>query len=78
MNLPLLYWASEETKNPRFKAVAMKHADTVLSHFIREDGAVHHIVEFDSETGECVGHIGDRDMLRFLLGHEVLHGHYMG
>ena len=47
MNLPLLYWASEETKNPRFKAVAMKHADTVLSHFIREDGAVHHIVEFD-------------------------------
>ncbi|MFJ5622877.1 glycoside hydrolase family 88 protein [Peribacillus loiseleuriae] len=58
MNLPLLFWASEETKNPRFKAVAMKHADTVLSHFIRDDGAVHHIVQFDSETGECVGFIG--------------------
>jgi len=58
MNLPLLYWASEETENPRFKAVAMKHADTVIEHFIREDGAVHHIVEFDSTTGEVKGHIG--------------------
>lgn len=58
MNLPLLFWASEETKNPRFKAIAMKHADTVLSNFIREDGAVHHIVQFDPETGECVGFLG--------------------
>ena len=58
MNLPLLFWASEEIKNPRFKAVAMRHADTVLSHFIREDGAVHHIVKFDSETGEVIEFLG--------------------
>jgi len=58
MNLPLLYWASETTADPRFKHVAMAHADTVLKHFIREDGSVYHIVIFDAETGEHVGYNG--------------------
>ena len=30
MNLPLLYWASEETGDPRFRLIAMAHADTTL------------------------------------------------
>jgi len=54
MNLPLLYWASRETGDPRFKHIAIKHADTVLEHFIRPDGSVNHIVVFDPETGEKV------------------------
>lgn len=54
MNLPLLYWASETTGDPRYKHLAMAHADTVLEHFIRPDGSVNHIVEFDAETGEFV------------------------
>lgn len=54
MNLPLLYWASETTGDPRYKHLAMAHADTVLEHFIRSDGSVNHIVEFDAETGEFV------------------------
>ncbi|MNZ43475.1 Unsaturated glucuronyl hydrolase [compost metagenome] len=54
MNLPLLYWASETTGDPRFKHLAMEHADTVLEHFIRPDGSVNHIVVFDPETGEQV------------------------
>lgn len=56
MNLPLLYWASEETKDPRFKAIAEKHADTVLKEFIKEDGSVYHIVNFNPETGEVRGY----------------------
>lgn len=52
MNLPLLYWASNEIKDPRFKFVAEAHADTVVKHFIREDGSVNHIVEFDPYSGE--------------------------
>lgn len=52
MNIALLYWASEETKDPRFRQIAMMHADTVMEHFIRPDGSVKHIVEFDPETGE--------------------------
>jgi len=58
MNLPLLYWASEETGDPRFKSVAKKHADTVLEHFIRNDGSVHHIVRFDPESGNKVEALG--------------------
>lgn len=58
MNLPLLYWATEETGDPRFKSVASKHANTVLEHFIRHDGGVHHIIRFDPESGEKVEALG--------------------
>lgn len=54
MNLPLLYWASDITGDPRFKHIAVKHADTVLEHFMRPDGSVNHIVVFDPETGELL------------------------
>lgn len=54
MNLPLLYWASEEYEDPRFKDAAMKHADTTMRNIIRPDGSVRHIVEHNPETGEFV------------------------
>lgn len=52
MNLPLFYWASEELDDPRFSHIAKAHADTVLKYFIRDDGSVNHMVEFDPFTGE--------------------------
>lgn len=52
MNIPLLYWASDEYKDPRFKYVAMNHADTVMKTHIRPDGSVNHIVDLDPVTGE--------------------------
>ena len=51
MNIPLLYWASVETNDPRFGQIARRHADTVCNAFVRSDGSVCHIVEFDPETG---------------------------
>ncbi len=48
MNLPLLYWASKELKDDRFKNIAMLHADNVIKHFVRENGSVCHIVKFSS------------------------------
>lgn len=57
-NIPLLYWASKETKDPRFAAIAVRHADTVLANFIRPDGSVRHIVEFDPATGAFVRDYG--------------------
>jgi len=53
-NLPLLYWATEETGDPRFKQIAMKHADTAMTAFVRPDGSVNHIVEFDPFQGGIV------------------------
>lgn len=49
MNLPLLYWASEVTGNPRFREIALLHSDTTLAHFIREDGSVYHSFRFHED-----------------------------
>ncbi len=57
-NIPLLYWASEETNDPRFFKIAVTHADTVINNFIRQDGSVRHIVEFDPQTGAFVRDYG--------------------
>ncbi|MEO5712372.1 MAG: glycoside hydrolase family 88 protein [Luteolibacter sp.] len=51
MNLPLLYWASEETGDPRFKEIAIRHSDTTLENFIRDDDSVFHAYRFDAVTG---------------------------
>ncbi len=58
MNLPLLYWATEQTKDPRFAQIAKAHADTAIRAFLREDGSVHHIVQFDVNTGDIIGTLG--------------------
>ena len=52
MNLSLLYRASRDTGDPRFRNAAALHADTTLREFLRPDGSVSHIVEFDPETGK--------------------------
>lgn len=58
MNLSLLYWAYEETEDPRFRQIAQNHADTALEYFIRPDGSVNHIVSFDSSTGDFIETFG--------------------
>lgn len=58
MNLPLLYWAYEETKDPRFYQIAVDHANTAMRCFVRGDGSVNHIVEFHPETGEMIKSYG--------------------
>jgi unsaturated chondroitin disaccharide hydrolase len=51
MNLPLLYWASAQTRDDRFRSIATRHASATLRHFIRADGSVCHAYRFDPETG---------------------------
>lgn len=58
MNLGLLYWASEELQDPRYRHIAVAHSEMALREFIREDGSVHHIVRFDPETGERIEALG--------------------
>lgn len=54
MNIPLLYWASEETGDPRFRHVAVNHAKTAQQYVTRPDGSCNHIVGLDPETGEFI------------------------
>ena len=58
MNIPLLYWASEETGDPRFKKIAVNHAKTAQQYVIRPDGSCNHIVAFDPDTGEYLTNPG--------------------
>ncbi len=52
MNLSLLYWATEETGDPRFAAIARLHADTAAAKLLRSDGSCSHIAILDPMTGE--------------------------
>lgn len=51
MNLPILYWASRQTNDPRFRLIAMRHADMAMETFVRPDGSCNHMVRFDPQTG---------------------------
>ncbi|MEO5914383.1 MAG: glycoside hydrolase family 88 protein [Luteolibacter sp.] len=51
MNLPLLYWATQKTGDSRFREIAIRHSDTTLATFIREDDSVFHAHRFDLVTG---------------------------
>ena len=55
MNLPLLYWASQQTGDARFREIAVRHADTTLKCFIRDDDSVFHAYRFDPLTGAPSG-----------------------
>lgn len=52
MNLPVLYWAAEEARNPAYTYIAENHADKALQYIMREDGSCNHIVVIDYENGE--------------------------
>ncbi len=51
LNLPLLYWATEETGDMKYKNIAEKHIHTAIANVIREDYSTWHTFFFDMETG---------------------------
>lgn len=52
LNLPLLYWATEETGNSKYREIAEKHIHTAIKNVIREDYSTWHTFFFHMETGE--------------------------
>ncbi|MFC2085506.1 glycoside hydrolase family 88 protein, partial [Bacteroidota bacterium] len=54
MNLELLFWAWLETGDYTFYDIAYKHAITCMKQNIRTDFSSHHVIEFDTETGEVI------------------------
>lgn len=52
LNLPLLYWAYEETGTEKYQRVAQKHIHTALANVIRPDFSTWHTFFFDRETGK--------------------------
>ena len=52
LNLPLLYWASEETGDVKYREIAEKHIHTALANVVREDASTWHTFFFDMKTGK--------------------------
>ena len=70
LNLPLLYWASEVTGDPKYREIALKHTNTCLTYSVREDGSTYHTYFLDPETGlgdhgaTCQGYRDDSSWAR--------------
>ena len=54
MNLQLLFWAAEATKEPRFREIASSHATTTLKDHYRPDFSSVHVVNYDPDSGAVV------------------------
>ncbi|MEA4982293.1 MAG: glycoside hydrolase family 88 protein [Paludibacter sp.] len=52
MNLELLFWASDYTKNPTYRDIALRHADTTMKNHYRADYSSYHVIDYDTITGE--------------------------
>ena len=54
LNLPLLYWASRETGDPKYREIALIHARTTLANSVRPDDSTYHTFYMDPVTGAPV------------------------
>lgn len=52
LNLPLLYWASEETGREAYRTIAEQHIHTAIANVIREDYSTWHTFYMDMKTGK--------------------------
>lgn len=54
MNLPLLWWAYDKTRDGKFFKVAYTHSIRTIEEFIREDYSTVHVIDFDLVTGKIL------------------------
>lgn len=54
MNLPLLFWAAEETGDNRYYDIALQHALKSRKFLVRGDDSSYHTFYFDPATGSAI------------------------
>ena len=52
MNLEMLFWASEQTGNSKYRDIAIAHADKTLQNHFREDMTSYHVVSYSVPSGK--------------------------
>ena len=52
MNLDLLFWASQQSGDPKFAEMAEAHARTVIQYQVRPDFSTAHVIDFNPESGD--------------------------
>lgn len=54
MNLELLLWVSQQGGDPRFREVAINHANSTLANHYRPDYSAFHVLDYDLESGKLI------------------------
>lgn len=54
MNLELLFELTKLTGDPKYRDIAIHHANTTLKNHFRENNSSWHVVDYDPETGEVM------------------------
>jgi unsaturated chondroitin disaccharide hydrolase len=55
MNVPFLFWVSEETGESRWREAALRHVEAVRANLVRPDFSTAHSVRFDPRDGKILG-----------------------
>lgn len=55
LNLPLLYWAYEQTGDPKYRDIAIIHAEKSRRYLVRGDDSSYHTFYFNQEDGTPIG-----------------------
>lgn len=76
MNLDLLFTVSKITGDPKYKEVAIKHADKTMANHFRPDYTCWHVVSYNND-GSVERKQTHQGKMMILLGRVVKHGLYM-
>jgi unsaturated chondroitin disaccharide hydrolase len=51
MNLELLFYASRVSNDPKYRQIAVSHAEKTMQHHLRKDHSSYHVINYDPKTG---------------------------
>jgi len=54
MNLEMLFWASNYSKDPKYRDVAINHANSTIKNHFRNDFSSYHLIDFDLKSGQII------------------------
>ena len=54
MNLEFLFWASKISGDPKYKEIAISHANTTMVNHFRDDYSSYHVVDYNGENGKVI------------------------
>lgn len=54
MNLEMLFWASEFTNNPKYREIALHHANSTMKNHFRKDYSSYHVIDYDLTSGKII------------------------
>ena len=54
MNLELLNWVSDEWREPKYKVIAIDHANTTIKNHFRPDNSSYHVLDYSATTGKVL------------------------